>query len=297
MTTPFKNNYGFGLEVNREGKHKIIEHGGAIQGFNTALAYYPEDKLTVVVLRNVVVDGPSPDALAHELAAVAHGETMELQSERKEITLDPQVIRRYVGAYQFPAMNGPGAGPVLVVFLDGNQLMSRLGSQGALPYFAESETLFFAKAVNAQLEFPKEGDKASQVTLHQNGRDIVAPRMSDAEAKPFVEAAEALAQRMKDQKPAPGSGAALRKLIETVQAGKPDYDMMSAGLAAVTRAQLPQMQANFTKLGPIQSITFSAVGPAGPDIYQVKFENGSQEWRIWLSPDGKVDSANFQPGR
>jgi CubicO group peptidase (beta-lactamase class C family) len=294
MTTPFKNNYAFGLEVNTEGKRKVIEHGGAIQGFNTALSYFPEDKLTVAVLRNVVVNGPGPQEIAHQLAAVAHGENVKLQNERKEITLDPQVLGRYVGAYQFPAMNGGGPGPVMVVFLEGGQLESRLGSQAPLPYFPESENLFFAKAVDAQLEFATGGEKASQLTLHQNGRDIVAPRMDDAAAKPFIEAAAAMAQRIKDQKPAPGSEAALRKLIEGVRTGQPDYDMMSAGLATATRQQLPQMQSAFEKLGALESVTFHAVGPAGPDIYEVKFANGSQEWRIWLSPDGKVDSANFR---
>jgi hypothetical protein len=42
-------------------------------------------------------------------------------------------------------------------------------------------------------------------------------------------------------------------------------------------------------------VAFEAVGPVGPDIYEVKFENGGQDWRIWLSPDGKVDSAKFRP--
>ena len=293
MTTPFKNNYAFGLEVNTDGKHKVIEHGGGIQGFNTALAYFPEDKLTVVVLRNVVGVAPGPQEIAHQLAAVAHGDALKLQSERKETALDPKVTARYLGAYQFPAM-GPGPGPAMVVYLDGSQLMSRLGSQAGLPYFAESETMFFAKAVDAQLEFPKGEDKASQVTLHQGGRDITGKRMDDAAAQPFIDAAQGLAKRLKEQKPAPGSEAALRKLIQGVRAGNPDYDMMSAGLAAATRAQLAQMQANFTKLGAVQSVTFHSVGPAGPDIYEVKFENGAQEWRIWLSPDGKVDAANFR---
>jgi len=212
---------------------------------------------------------------------------------RKEITPDPKVLSRYLGAYQFPAM-GNGAGPAMVIYVDGNQLMSRLGNQGALPYFPQSETLFFAKAVDAQLEFPKGEEKASQVTLHQNGRDIVAKRIDDAASRPLVEAAVAMAQRMKDQKPAPGSEAALRKLIADVQTGKPDYGMMSQGLADATRAQLAGMQKIFSDLGAVQSVTFRSVGPAGPDIYQVKFEKGAQEWRIWMSPDGKVDAANFR---
>jgi hypothetical protein len=39
---------------------------------------------------------------------------------------------------------------------------------------------------------------------------------------------------------------------------------------------------------------FKGVGPGGADIYEVKFASGAQEWRIWLTPDGKIDSANFR---
>ena len=84
-------------------------------------------------------------------------------------------------------------------------------------------------------------------------------------------------------------------MIEDVRLGKPDYDTMSSGLADATRQQLPQLQSTVTQLGAIQSLTFKGVGPAGPDIYQVKFENGSLEYRIWLAPDGKVGSANVRP--
>src|SRR5262249_39230157 len=78
--------------------HKVVEHNGGIEGFSTELAYYPEDKLTVVVLGNF--NSPAPGQIAATLAKVAHGEPVTLQSERKEITLDPKVLAKYVGAYQ-----------------------------------------------------------------------------------------------------------------------------------------------------------------------------------------------------
>jgi len=288
MTTPFKNNYALGLQVDTVGGHKVIEHGGGIEGFNTELEYYPEDKLTVVVLGNV--NGVAPGDIAKKLAALAHGETVKLQSERTEITVDPKVLSRYVGAYQFP-------NAAMLITLEGNQLVSKLGNQPPVPIFAESETVFFAKVVDAQIEFPKDDahEKASQLTLHQNGRDMPAKRLDDVEAKRVADAAAAAAKRFKDQTAAPGSEVVLRKMIEDVRLGKPDYDTMSSGLAAATRQQLPQLQSTVTQLGAIQSVSFKGVGPAGPDIYLVKFENGSLEYRIWLASDGKVESANVRP--
>jgi hypothetical protein len=40
---------------------------------------------------------------------------------------------------------------------------------------------------------------------------------------------------------------------------------------------------------------FKGVGPGGADFYQVKFEKGSLDYRIWLTPDGKTDNANVRP--
>jgi len=289
MTTPFRNNYAFGLDVQTVGGVKKISHGGGIEGFNTELDYYPGDKLTVVVLGNV--NGGAPGDIARKLGAQAHGETVKLTSERKEITLDPKVLSRYVGAYQMDQ------GPVMLITLDGNQLNSKLGMQPAVAIFPESETLFFLKVVDAQLEFPKaevEG-KPNQLILHQNGRTITAKRLDDAAAKRAADAAAAVAKRIKDQTPAPGSEAALRKMIEDLRQGKPDYGTMSSGLADATRQQLPGLQSGIKELGAVQSVTFKSVGPAGPDIYQVKYEKGSQEWRIWLAPDGKIESSNVRP--
>lgn len=291
MTTPFKNNYAFGLGVETVAGHKLISHGGGIEGFNTELDYYPDDKLTVVVLRNANVNGPPPGDIARKLAALARGENVKLPSERKEITLDPKVLSRYVGAYQL----GPGVN--MLITLEGNQLVSKLGNQQPVPIFPSSETMFFTKVVDAELEFSKDGgqSKASQMILHQNGRDMTAKRLDDDEAKKVEQAAAAAAKRFKDQTAAPGSEAALRKMIEDMRLGKPDYDKMSAGLAAATRQQLPQLQSTITQLGALQSLTFKGVGPAGPDIYQAKFDKGSLEYRIWLAADGKIESANVRP--
>jgi CubicO group peptidase (beta-lactamase class C family) len=290
MTTPFKDNYAFGLEVKTVGGHKLIDHGGGIQGFNTELAYYPDDKLTVVALGNV--NGGAPGEIATKLAALSHGEAVSLPGERKEVTLDSKTLSRYVGAYQM------AQGANMLVTLDNNQLSAKLAAQPAFPIFPETQTMFFLKVVDAQIEFTKNDDQGrpTELILHQNGRDMPGKRLDDAEAKKVADAAAAFAKRFKDQTAAPGSETALRKMIEGLRLGKPDYDLMSPGLADLARQQLPQLQSMIVELGALQSVTFKGVGPGGADIYQVKFEKGSLEYRIWLAPDGKVENANVRPG-
>ncbi|HTB10675.1 MAG TPA: serine hydrolase [Bryobacteraceae bacterium] len=284
MTTPFKNNYAFGVGVQTVNGHKEISHGGGIEGFNTFLAYYPDEKLTVVVLSNM--NSGAPGEIAGKLAAIARGEAIKLPGERKEITLGEDVLKRYAGAYQ---MNN---GPAMLVTLENNRLSGKLGNQQPLPLFPESQTMFFLKEVDAQIEFTAD---ASQLTLHQNGRDMVAKRLDDAAAKKLMDAAAAFQKRFKDQTAAPGGEAIVRKMIEDIRAGKPNFDLMSPGLANVTRQQLPQLQGSMVALGALQSVAFKGVGPGGADIYLCKFENGSIEYRIWLGVDGKLESANVRP--
>src|SRR5712691_9593789 len=119
MTTPFKSDYAFGLMVKTAGGHKRIAHGGGIEGFNTELAYYPDDRLTVVVLANV--NGQAPAEIATKLAGIAHGEPVKLQTERKEITVDPKTLAGYVGTYQL-------ASAAMLITLDSNQLSEKLGA-------------------------------------------------------------------------------------------------------------------------------------------------------------------------
>lgn len=169
MTTPFKNDYALGVAVQTASGRKVVQHGGGIDGFNTFLAYYPDDKLTVAVLANI--NGQTPNQIATKLADLAHGGVVQLTSERKEITLPVATLSTYVGTYQMPS------NVELSVTLDGNQLMAQLTGQPKLPIFAESETLFFFKIVEATLEFQKDASGAvTAVRLRQGSINVLAPR-------------------------------------------------------------------------------------------------------------------------
>lgn len=290
MTTPYKDDYAFGLLVRTEQGRKQFWHNGGIEGFNTSMAYYPDSQVIVAVLANV--NGPAPDAMLPKLAAVAHGESVRLTTDRKEVGIAPDILARYVGVYSM----SPGVN--MMITLSDGQLISQMTGQGKVPLFAESETMFFPKVVDAEIEFPASDTNApaDQLTLHQNGRNVTAKRLADPEAGRVLEAAAAADKRFKDQTPAPGSEAAVRRMIEELRTGKPNYGFLSPGLANVTRQQLPQLQSMIAALGALQSVSFKGVGPGGADIYQLKFGKGSLEYRIVLGPDGKAQSAMVRPG-
>jgi hypothetical protein len=70
---------------------------------------------------------------------------------------------------------------------------------------------------------------------------------------------------------------------------------MTANLAAMAKPQEPHIQALIAGLGALQSVTFKGVGPGGFDIYDVKFEHGSLDWRILLDGDGKIAGQLMRP--
>jgi CubicO group peptidase (beta-lactamase class C family) len=162
MTTPFKDNYAFGLFIGDSSGHKMISHAGGIEGFNTSLHYYPDDKLTVVVLANLNGD---TGAIANNLGKLALGLPVTLPSERKEVSVSPSVLAEYAGTYAMtPTVNN-------VVTVEDGHLMTKLGDQPKLQLYAESDSKFFLKAVDAEVEFFRDPTThaVTHLTIYQGG--------------------------------------------------------------------------------------------------------------------------------
>jgi CubicO group peptidase (beta-lactamase class C family) len=163
MTSPFKSDYACGLHVNRVNGHSMIEHDGNNIGFNSDMAYFPEERITVIVLANL--NGTVTGEMTRALAAVAHGETAPIPSVHREVSLSKEVLARYAGTYQFPHYS-------LKMVPEGNHLVVAFDNGGTLPVFPESDTRFFSKPWPIQFEFSKnEHGEFTILTRHQDGRD------------------------------------------------------------------------------------------------------------------------------
>ncbi len=85
----------------------------------------------------------------------------------------------------------------------------------------------------------------------------------------------------------------LRRSIEALRTGKPNYDDMGPPLAEATRVQLPDLQKIITGLGQVKSIKLQQAYAAGVDEYEVVFQNGVLDWNIVVDKDGKLTGAWF----
>jgi hypothetical protein len=67
---------------------------------------------------------------------------------------------------------------VLTVRPDGGRLFIQATRQAEAEVYAESETEFFYRVVDAQVSFARpEGGVAPWLTLHQNGKDMTGRRL------------------------------------------------------------------------------------------------------------------------
>lgn len=82
MWTPVKLNdgktfpYGFGWALGEVRGHRIIEHGGAWQGFKAQISRYVNDKLTIILFANQT--RANQTKLTHDIAAIANPELTPL---------------------------------------------------------------------------------------------------------------------------------------------------------------------------------------------------------------------------
>jgi len=96
----------------------------------------------------------------------------EERTPRTAISIDPQLLDNYVGAYQLKPQL------VFTVTREGDRLLAKLTGQQTYEVHPYTERDFSYTIVATQLSFvPGADGKASAVVLHQNGKDQTAPRV------------------------------------------------------------------------------------------------------------------------
>ena len=209
------------------------------------------------------------------------------------VDAETRPLDSYVGWYQL------GPGRVLSVTRDGDRLFVQETGRPKFAVRASGPDAFAGNHDDLAI-FLRDGQaKVTQVLLQEplSGARL-APRVGMARAKAIEEEfARRIAEvpdRFRDQAPLPGSKEAILRGIEDLRRGAPNYDRMSASLAAKIRQHDSELQAIFNALGAVESIFFRGVGPGGYDIYGVKFANGFAEFRLSLGADGKADDVIFR---
>lgn len=162
--------YGFGWGVGALDGKRMVSHTGGIHGFASIGILFPEEKLQVIMLTNSTLPARSPGTFASQIAGAALGKP--LAGERQAAAIDPKVFDLYAGEYELQ----PGF--VIKFFRQGEKFMTQATGQGAFEIYPESETKFFLKVVDGQVEFIKDATgRVTGMVLTQNGRAMPAKRI------------------------------------------------------------------------------------------------------------------------
>ena len=164
----YKPEYGFGLSlVTLDGRQRL-GHNGEITGFTGALAYYPDNELTVAVLTNR--SQIWPEAIEKKIARTALGMPIPML---KDLQLRRDGLRPYIGTYDF------GVFP-LRVFDEGGRLKFDM-KMGRLPYellYQGNHTFVARSDPDAiRLTFSMSGGRAESLNLEMAAMRWYAERI------------------------------------------------------------------------------------------------------------------------
>ena len=162
--------YACGWAISRYRGLRLVGHSGGLHGFQSYLARYPEQSLTVAVLANAEF---SPAAKAQVLAELWLSAVMEPRPLREEKTgLAGKGYDDYAGRYDY------GSG-VMTIEREGDSLFAQLGLQPRFEVFPAGNDEFFWKVVEARVKFERDNSgKVTRILHTQGGAVIKAPRLT-----------------------------------------------------------------------------------------------------------------------
>lgn len=177
LFAPARDDFACGWVVRDREGHREQSHGGAINGFMSFVARYPDDDLFVAVLANAM---PMPtERIARDLAAVVLGLPYEAPKASVVAEVAPEVLDSYRGRYRIDDEM------TLTITREGARLVAEPTGQPRVGLVPESDVDFFIKAADIRLTFVKGDDgKAAKILIHLPGREDEAVRIDEAEEAP-----------------------------------------------------------------------------------------------------------------
>jgi hypothetical protein len=187
MYTPVRESYGLGWVVDHTRGQTFVGHPGGVEGFNSAIARYLGDGVTVFALANTeTVDCRD---IVEEATEILHGGEPPKHIEHVEVPVSPAMFSRWIGDYTLSETSqkklerivDPGALGVLnevKIYDDQGRLFMLIPMHGGKWLHRSGEDRFFFKDPSGTTdEFgPPGGGAAATLTLRQRGIEFVLKR-------------------------------------------------------------------------------------------------------------------------
>ncbi|MBM3311081.1 MAG: beta-lactamase family protein [Candidatus Aminicenantes bacterium] len=163
----FELEYAQGLVVTEYKGVREVSHGGSTAGYQTFLARFPDERLSVVVLSNVSTSGPA--RLAHAVADVYLAGKLKEPAKPVPVPVSPAVLKAYAGLYREPLTDASTR-----VDLDKDGKVFRVGGQAVT---AVAENTFVSADGSRKVVFEPAKEAAPVRMTETEGRS--KPRLWD----------------------------------------------------------------------------------------------------------------------
>jgi len=166
---------GLGWFFDLRGGIEIISHSGSTGGYQSFIGYDPRARIGVVVLSNSGAGASVDDIGIHLLnprMPLLDSEWLTPPKERKEISVDSQLLDSYVGRYRFPSSQ-PAS-----ITREGGRLVLQAEGEVKIVFYPESKQDFFAKIMDAQMTFSTDAQgRVTELIFYRGGRDVRVTRI------------------------------------------------------------------------------------------------------------------------
>lgn len=178
MTTPFKEHYGFGLEIKEIDGIQVMMHIGGINGFHSALIYSQPTKTTIAVLSNLNTFGYVWDVgflaqnIALKLLLSVNDRAVMMPRDKQSVSVAPEILEQYVGEYKIKENLS------LLVKVNKGQFEAHFSNQPIILLHATKESEFYS--LTPDLEFKFLRNTIGQVThihLSQSGYELTGEKI------------------------------------------------------------------------------------------------------------------------
>lgn len=167
--------YGYGWMIGDDPIGKRIFHGGNTLGFTANIVRYIDEDMTIIILTNNAYY--NVDGLADTLTSITLGREYQMPVALTEIKIsNPDLYDSYVGRYEFIS------GTYMDIIKEDNNLYAQFTGQGIFEIFPETDSKFFAKSINMDIEFIiNDNEEVTQAIFEQLGMKIVCNRAEEKE--------------------------------------------------------------------------------------------------------------------
>ena len=161
---------GLGWFLSTSHRDVIAWKDGGTGGYASYIGFSTKSRRASVLLSNTADYGPNLRLGVHLINSAYS--LAPPAKPHNQIAADPRLLAAYAGRYEL----APNF--VLTVRAADNRLFVQATGQAEYEVFAESETDFFYRVVDAQITFERADNGVSQsLTLHQGGKDLPGKRV------------------------------------------------------------------------------------------------------------------------